>query len=234
MKPIVLLMLAATLVLVGCNNLPAGDVARVRHASDTGRIGNVYLMRGWLGLYSSGIDRLAEELQMDDIRASVFRAEQWRDLNDAIVKTYRSNKQAEPLVLVGFSYGADDAVGIARDLNDHYIRVDLLITIDPVTPDRVPPNVKHCINYYQTNGAWDSLPWFRGVPLKPDAGARVMNIDLRKDRTDLLEADTSHQTISNNPKLHDAIVADIIAVCSRRHPTSGPAGTHADGSIPSP
>ena len=61
--------------------------------------------------------------------ATAYREEQWGDLADALLA-----RPAQPLVLVGFSYGADDVILIARRLAEHGRPVDLLVTIDPVTP----------------------------------------------------------------------------------------------------
>ena len=81
--------------------------------------------------------------------------------------------------------------------------VDLLVTIDPVTPPPVPPNVRRCYNLFQSNGIWDVFPWLRGIPLRPQrpGAGELKNMDLRRDRPDLLEQDTSHATIAANPKI---------------------------------
>jgi hypothetical protein len=116
-------------------------------------------------------------------------------------------------------------IRIARQLNARSIPVDLLITIDPVTPPAVPPNVRRCLNYYQSNGVWDIFPWFRGIPLAaaPD-GPAIVNQNLRTDRRDLLEPGTSHQTIAANGKLHREIMARVMEACLADPPlyTSAP------------
>src|SRR5207245_2100203 len=118
--------------------------------------------------------------------------DQWRDLAAAIKAKYQGQHEHEPLILIGHSFGADDTLRVSRELADAKIDVDLVITLDPVTPPDVPPNVKRCYNLYQSNGAWDKLPLFRGIPLKAEDQSRtiVQNVDVRKDRTDLLEPGT--------------------------------------------
>ena len=160
----------------------------------------VVLIRGYQDWYSTGIDQLATQLHDAGISVEVFREEQWRGVADALVQHPRS-----PLALIGFSYGADDVILIARRLNDVHQPVDLLVTIDPVTPANIPANVKHAVNFYEPNGIWDIFPWLRGVPLKAGPGAAVENINIRI-RDDLNEPGTSHSTIAGNPKIQAAIL----------------------------
>jgi hypothetical protein len=121
-------------------------------------------------------------------------------------------------VLIGFSYGADDVLKTARQLEHHGIVCDAVITIDPVTPPRVPGNVRVCYNFFQTNGIWDIFPWFRGVPLQSEHLDNVMNIDLRKDHPELLEPDTAHANIAANPNVRRAIIDRALAICQPRAP----------------
>ena len=124
-------------------------------------------------------------------------------------------------MLIGFSFGADEAIRIARRMNGAGMPVDLLVTIDPVTPPAIPANVRACRNFYQSNGAWDALPWLRGVPVSGEASgegadpARVVNANLR-ERAELREADTGHDTIAANRKVHRAILDEVLAACPPR------------------
>jgi hypothetical protein len=144
-----------------------------------------------------------------------------------LLSRYRGRGNADPLVLVGFSFGADEAIRIARRLEEARVPVALLVTLDPVTPPPVPANVLCGRNFYQSNGVWDALPWLRGVPVKPeeagpdekpDAGgraARVANLNLR-ERPDLSEGATGHHTIAGNRKVHEAIVQEVLRTCPAR------------------
>lgn len=178
-----------------------------------GHPGTVFLVRGWRDLWSEGIDQLAEQIRRNGMNAQVYRESQWRELAEAIDYRYRSNALTRPLVLIGFSYGADDVLRIAERLARDSIPVDLLITIDPVTPPQVPGNVRVCYNYYQTNGIWDLFPWLRGIPLSASRPGQLVNVDIRRQRTDLLEPNTSHATIAGNPKLHREIVSHVREIC---------------------
>ena len=219
------LLLIFLLFAAGCQPLPAGSLEAVGGASNSPRPGDVYLLRGWRDLYSGGIDQLATKLRDRGVRATVYREAQWRELADAITHKGGADNRREPLVLIGFSWGADDAVRIARELQSRHLQVDLLVTIDPVTPPPVPGNVRTCYNFYQSNGVWDLFPWLRGIPLQSGGAASLTNINIRH-HPDLLEPNTSHATIAANPKLHRAIIDRVLSVCTLRA-TSPPAESSA-------
>src|SRR5690349_20451022 len=106
------------LLAAGCNSLPAGPLDAVRANSTSARRGNVYLIRGWNGLWSQGVDDLAAQLNAEGIEAHTYQQGQAAALGDAVRDRYRSAADPDPLVLVGFSFGADEAIRIARKLND--------------------------------------------------------------------------------------------------------------------
>jgi pimeloyl-ACP methyl ester carboxylesterase len=169
------------------------------------------------------------------VDADVYAGWQWTDLRANLLAAYAHAPRPEPLVLVGHSYGSDEILKIARALRDRGQKVDLLITIDPVTPIGVPDNIGCTLNYYQSNGFWDYFPWWRGVPLEPELGSpatpgipatpgvpaagqalRLRNMNVRTDRTDLLEPHTTHKSMPHNRKVQAEVVADILAVCPTR------------------
>jgi hypothetical protein len=201
----------------GCQPLPPGSLSAVQNVGPRGPIDRVYLIRGWRDLWSRGIDELAAKLERRGIEATVFRAEQWRDLSAALRTRYQAAAHA-PLILIGFSYGADDVLRVAEELERSGVAVDLAVTIDPVTPPPVPTNVRRCYNLFQTNGVWDVFPWLRGIPLRQrvvGSGA-LINVDIRKDRPDLLEPDTSHANIAANAKVHHEIMMQALTVLGRQ------------------
>jgi len=215
-----IVVLLGLIAPAGCAHNPPGNVGAVGLLSGTARRGHVYLLRGLGGTWSVGMDTMARQLQHDGVDASVFAYDQWRELAGAIANVRAPGRSRGPLVLVGHSYGADDAIRAARALGGRGVGIDLLVTIDPVTPPRVPPNVKRTINFYQSNGIWDLFPWFRGVPLEPEhgdgGGAALANLDLRRNRTDLLQPDTSHFNIAQNPNVQAEILREVLGICPMR------------------
>ncbi len=193
-------------------------VAPIATASTATRAGNVYLLRGFIGVFSTGIDSLGGKLNKQGISASVFQDDQWSSLATKIRERYSAAPNREPLILIGHSYGADDALRMARELNRDHITVDLLITLDPVTPPEVTSNVLKCINLYESNGVWDTLPWLRGVPVKkPDGSStQLVNADIRTDRKDLLEPGLDHFNIEKKEKIHKEVISLVMATCPQR------------------
>jgi hypothetical protein len=199
-KALALLLCVLAMFLSACHPLPAGDTQALLKPQSA----RVVLIRGWQDLYSEGIDQLGKEIADQGVPAEVYRDNQWRDVARSLARSPTDG----PLILIGFSYGADDAVLIARELQKKPRSIDLLITIDPVTPKTVPTNVRQCLNYFESNGIWDIFPWFRGVLLFSD-GPKVQNMNLRTDRRDLEQPNTSHATIAGNPLLHREIVRRV-------------------------
>ncbi|MFN4243899.1 MAG: thioesterase domain-containing protein [Tepidisphaerales bacterium] len=207
--------------LAGCSShTRPGDLDRVQPVSDTARIGNAYLFRGWIGIFSAGIDQLGAKLNDAGVRATVYQESQWRDVARQIRRRYNAESvaQREPIVLIGHSYGADAALRIAEQLDAHGIPVDLIITLDPVTPPRVTGNVRRVYNLYQSNGMLDAFPWLRGIPLEAAPGAKVeiQNMDIRRDRTDLLVRGLDHFNIEKQPGIHDDVLQQVLTVCVPR------------------
>jgi pimeloyl-ACP methyl ester carboxylesterase len=213
--------LAMTPLVGGCALTPSmtpGQISAVQPASDMPRAGNVYLLRGWIGIFSYGIDNLTQKLNAAGIRAHQYQDDQADALAAAIIAKYKTDADHEPLVLIGHSYGADDAIRIARLLEPEHIRVDLIITLDPVTPPQVPGNVTRCYNLYETNGWRDTLPWMRGIPLQLAAGSHcnLQNVDIRKDRKDLVEGDLDHFNIEKKPAIHAECIKQVDTICPPR------------------
>jgi pimeloyl-ACP methyl ester carboxylesterase len=193
-------------------------MANVQPVSSKPRVGNVYLLRGWIGIFSTGIDALTDKLNAAGVRASVYQDTQYGNLGDEIVKKYSAARFHEPLILIGHSYGADDVIRIAKKLDEHKIPVDLLVTLDAVTPPDVPGNVRVCYNLYQSNGIMDKFPFLRGIPLdkQEHSAVKLTNVNLRKDRPDLLDPGVDHFNIEKQPRIHEEIIRQVLAVCPPR------------------
>ncbi len=218
LRPLFLLSIAVWLTGCSTASMQPGDLSLVRTDSDKPRAGNVYLLRGFIGIWSTGIDQLGVKINESGIRATVYRNEQWRELTEAILARYKDQKDFEPLIIIGHSWGADHALEMAQQLGEANIPVDLIITLDPVTPPPVPGNIKWCYNIYQPHGAWDAIPFFRGVPLKQDEAGRckLENVNIRGERTDLLEPDTDHYNIEKNVKIHAEVLKQLAKICPSR------------------
>jgi ABC-type sugar transport system substrate-binding protein len=161
-------------------------------AADT----RVYLLRGWFGVFSTGLDAIAEELAAKGIRAEAISHFSAQSTVAALVRE-RAAGGRPAIVLVGHSQGANNVIEMARDLGAQNIAVDLLITLAPFLQDPVPVNVRHAMNFYQSPG------W--GAPLTVEDGfkGRLSNINLSGDDT------VSHISMDKSAKVQGEIVRVI-------------------------
>ncbi len=109
----------------------------------------IHVLRGALGIFSSGMDALAEEMNGSGIAAVSEPFEDWRDYTAAIVRAYRAHPY--PIVLVGHSWGANTILLMARELRKNNIPVALLVLYDATASARVSANVRWVINYRSTS-----------------------------------------------------------------------------------
>jgi len=159
----------------------------------------VYLLRGWFGVFSTGLDSLAAELRNKGIKAETVGHLAWKTTVSNIIKDHAVGKGG-PLVLVGHSQGANNVIDIARLLQRENIAVDLVITLAPAGQDPIPGNVVRAINYYNSPG------W--GAPVTADASYRgkLTNINLGGD------IGIYHMAIDKNPRVQAEIERAILTV----------------------
>jgi hypothetical protein len=134
----------------------------------------VILLRGWFGVFSTGLDEIAEALKAKGIRAEVAGHLHWKTAAEEIVRE-RAEGNTDALVLVGHSQGANNVIDMARVLEAHNVPVALLVTLAPYRQNPVPTNVIRAINYYQSSG------WGAPVTAGPGFRGKLSNIDVRED-----------------------------------------------------
>ena len=157
------------------------------------------LLRGYLGLFSGGLDRLADELRTRGINVDVRKHLYWTTVVSDILRERAAGKIGT-LILIGHSQGGNDAIEIARGLEVSRVPVDLLVTLDPYGQKPVPANVARAVNYYQ-RGGW-------GLALIPEPGFRgkLVNNDLAADMT------ISHFNIADNDDIHTDVLHEVDAL----------------------
>jgi hypothetical protein len=157
------------------------------------------LLRGYLGLFSGGLDKLANELKARGINTEVRKHLYWTTAVSDILRERAAGKVGT-LILIGHSQGGNDAIEIARGLEVSHVPVDLLVTFDPYRQKPVPANVARAINYYQ-RGGW-------GLALVPEAGFRgkLVNNDLADDAT------ITHFNIDGDSRIHADVLREVDAL----------------------
>ena len=163
----------------------------------------VYLLRGWFGVFSTGLDTVATELRSKGIKAETVGHLAWKTTVAKIIKDHASGNSG-PLVLIGHSQGANNVIDMARLLQRENIPVELLVTLAPAGQDPIPGNVVRAINYYNSPG------W--GAPVSADPGyhGKLTNINLGGD------IGISHMAIDKNPRIQAEIERAILAMPQTR------------------
>jgi hypothetical protein len=159
----------------------------------------VILLRGWFGVFSTGLDEIADALKAKGIRAEVAGHLYWRTAADDILRE-RAEGKTDALVLVGHSQGANNVIDMARVLEAKNVPVALLVTLAPYRQNPIPSNVMRAINYYQSTG------W--GAPITAGTGfqGRLSNIDVKEDST------VSHINIDKSTRVQAEIAREVGAV----------------------
>lgn len=226
-------LLGAGLVLSGCNTVPDEGLQLVATSQATSkinaRVGKVYLLRGWLGVFSSGMDELAHTFRARGINAEVYSHTAWSALADAIIDDYNRSTRREPIILIGHSYGADDIIPLARRLGQAGVPVDLLMPLDAVLPRAIPANVRRVVNIYQSNPVMDGLPFLRGLPVSPGQGFRgtIINADARSNRRDLNDPELNHFTIDKSKPIQAEVIKEVMKIAVARKGWRAPHVRHA-------
>ncbi len=221
-----LFCLALAFLLGGCMDITGRGAAPLDRTVDVAqraqhpRVGYVYCMRGWLGIFSEGMDALAQKIdtQIGTPAVSVADEEHLR-LQDWLVEQHNKGLVNDgPLVLLGHSYGADDQIRVARTLQEHNIPVDLLVLIDPVTPPDVPTNVKRVYCVFYSHPLTDWYPAWRGVPatVVDVSKTPLENIDLRTTEVPFDTTHIYHPTIDKVQGVHDLVMKEIEKTCPTR------------------
>jgi hypothetical protein len=163
----------------------------------------VYLLRGWFGVFSTGLDTMADDLRSRGVKAETLGHLGWKSAVAKIIKDRKAGKSGG-LVLIGHSQGANNVIEMARILEKEGISVDLLVTLAPLLQDPIPSNVARAINYYNSPG------W--GAPVKADVGYRgkLSNINMGGD------IGTTHIAMDKSPHIQAEIERAILSVPQTR------------------
>lgn len=172
---------------------------RIRHVGT-----HVYLLRGFMDIFSTGMDDLGAKLNRRGIRASVHGHAEYHNLAEGIASRYRAG-QRENIVIIGHSLGANAAFQMAEALGQYKINVSLIIAYDPTAHMSVSSNVSRVVNFYASNNGW-------GVSVARGPGFRgsLSNVDLSR------RGEMGHTDIDKSPSLHNRSISYIRALGGRR------------------
>lgn len=166
--------------------------------------GELHTMRGGLGIFSIGMNQLqnaaAQKYPIYTSNTMWYKAGR---LGRSIISHHEKYHSTHPIILIGHSLGGDDQIRVARSLNKAGIPVALLVTVDAVSPLKVPPNVAYALNIYKPG----FVPMFSGWRLiaQDPAVTRVENINVNT----LKHVEVNHFTIDKDKTVQAIILQHV-------------------------
>jgi hypothetical protein len=156
----------------------------------------VYLVRGFLNVFSLGMDTLANKLNSRGISVTVINHTEWRSLSDQIAAGYKAGRRG-PIVLAGHSFGADAIMEMADYLGRQGVPVALVVPFDGTSTHAASANVARVLNFYKTSG----------MVITPGPGFRGQLTNFY-----ISDPNVGHSDVDDLPNLHAMVIARIRAL----------------------
>jgi hypothetical protein len=134
------------------------------------------------------------------------------EFEDKLLEAARNTGRLQgPLVVVGYSSGADKAIVLSRSLQERGITVNKLVLLEATSETSIPGNVSECVNIYKPQ-PWDGvIPVFRGCPVTAESPATIVsNYNVREYNDGRYDWD-NHFTLTTNPYVQDLIIDEVVA-----------------------
>ncbi|MPR61577.1 thioesterase domain-containing protein [Brucella intermedia] len=199
-------MTRRSLIFAGAALALGGGAAQAapRTPSRTAPQADVYLLRGFGDIFSTGIDEIGKQLQANGVDAHVEGHQAWRFVLNRILADQRNNPRA-PVVLIGHSLGANAVIDIAAALEKKGIQVAYMATFAATAPAPLPGNIRRVVNFYFKQHGW-------GLPLT--AGPRFRGSLDNRDFSGM--KDIGHFNIEKQRPLQDEVVRNVLGIVRSR------------------
>ncbi|MEO0329928.1 MAG: hypothetical protein AAF217_15195 [Pseudomonadota bacterium] len=156
----------------------------------------VYMIRGFLNVFSDGMNQMTRQLKAKGIRARAISNGDWRNIASDIIGRAKQKRVSYPIVIVGHSLGGVEAPSFANALGAAGVPVDLVIGLDPGF--NVPPpfrkGAKQVVNY--------KIPSGKDYRRASGFSGKIVTIDVSRYGTD-------HVGIDKNRKVQSLVIARI-------------------------
>ncbi len=207
-------MLAAMIFVTSCvstdQNSGTGGVSAPGAASSKAKPEQIYLLRGFAGVFSLGMDEIATKLGEKGIAAQVLQHSSWPEAARRIKEAYKANPKSGPVVLVGHSLGAQAVSPLAGELAKSGIPVDFFVSIGPIGPVPVSKNVKLAWHLHSSAPSTESL-----LKAEPGFKGKIVDFNVR-ERKSLKNANINHFNIDKNEGVQDELIKQIVREVRRR------------------
>jgi len=195
---IYVVLLASFISCQPCITLAAPVQVRPLHPHQ-----RVYLLRGFLNIFSLGMDQLAAELRQRGVEAVVANHTLSGIYANEAIRDCRAGRISS-IAIIGHSLGAGAGVGMADQLAQAGVKVALVVTVDPVTATAVPANVRTLKNFYFSDGVGQT------VRRANNFHGSLQNIDMRADPSE------GHISLANSARLHREVLGYVRAAAGSR------------------
>lgn len=156
----------------------------------------VYMIRGFLNVFSDGMNQMTRQLTAKGIRAKAISNGAWQDVANDIIRRAKKKKVSYPIVIAGHSLGGVEAPRFANALGAAGVPVALVIGLDPGFPQ--PPAFKkgtrRVVNY--------KIPSGKNYRKGAGFSGSISTIDVSKYGTD-------HVGIDKNRRVQALVISQI-------------------------
>jgi hypothetical protein len=160
----------------------------------------VYLLRGFMNVFSLGLDDLSAKIERRGIRSEVYNHTSASRLANEIADEYKSGK-TRPVILIGHSAGAAAIVDMVGELERLGVPVALAVTLDIASRPVPAGRVGTFLNLYASTGALARGPGFKG---------NLVNMDMAKGNSGV-----GHFSIDKVEQVHNLILRYVASAAGR-------------------
>ncbi len=156
----------------------------------------VYMIRGFLNVFSNGMNQMTRQLKAKGIRVKAISNGDWNGVASDIIARSKTKRVSYPIVIAGHSLGGVEAVRFANTLGRAGVPTALVIGLDPGFPQ--PPaftkGAQQVVNYKIPSGKH----YRKGAGFK----GKISTIDVSKYGTD-------HVGIDKHPSVQKLVINRI-------------------------
>lgn len=162
----------------------------------------VYFIRGFMNVWSKGMDQMTSKLRARGVNAKSISNGQWSGIAQDIIRRSKRNAVSYPIIIAGHSTGGQEAPQFANTLAKAGVPVALVIGVDPGfgAPPPFTNGSARVVNYWIKGSA-------RGKPYRATNGfhGQITNVDIRS----FSHAD--HVQIEKDPAVQSRIIGLVLS-----------------------
>jgi hypothetical protein len=181
--------------------VPAGASAATPASGTSGA--HVYLLRGFLNVFSLGLDEIAAKLRQQGIPVTIANYVSWSSIADEAAADYKSGR-VKTIILVGHSSGATVLPDVVARLDQLGAPAKLVIGLDSIFRTRLAGHAGRYINFYIGSGAGEP------VMRTKDFHGTLENVNVQD------VPGVGHITIEKNQIMQRRVISAIDAVAFNR------------------